>query len=149
MTQQISKSIIVNTPAHHAYAIWSDFTQFPHFMDHVKSVTVSGDGMSHWVVAGPLGSQIDWNAEITRQEPNTRIAWNTKNHKGAVTTSGQVTFNALAANQTEVTVTMDITPPGGKVGDWVAGVLADPEEAIATDLRRFKAYVETVEVTTS
>ncbi len=139
---QLSKSIIVNTSAHHAYTVWADFTQFPNFMEHVKSVDITSPGMSHWVVAGPVGANIDWNAEITRQEPNTRIAWNTKDNKGIITTSGQVTFNPLPANQTEVTVTMQYTMPGGKIGDMVAGFLANPEEQVAADLRRFKAYAE-------
>lgn len=146
MTQHISKSIIVNTPARHAYSIWSDFTQFPHFMEHVKSVTITGEGTSHWVVAGPLGTNVDWNAEVTRQEPDTRVAWSTKDNKGTVTTSGQVTFNPLPDEQTEVTVTMQYTPPGGQIGEWLAGLLAHPEEAILADLRRFKAYAETMVV---
>lgn len=142
MTKQISKSIIVNTPAHHAYNIWADFSSFPNFMEHVKSVDILSDEMSHWVVAGPMGANVDWNAEVTRQEPGARIAWNTKNHKGTVTTSGQVTFNPLPGNQTEVTVTMQYSPPGGKVGEWASGFLANPEADVAADLRRFKAYAE-------
>ena len=144
MTKQISKSIIVNTSAQHAYNIWADFTQFPHFMDHVKAVTDIGDGVSHWVVAGPIGSNIDWNAQITRQEKDSRIAWNTKDNKGILTTSGQVTFNALPENQTEVTVTMQVTAPGGAVGEWVTNFLTQPEDAIAADLRQFKAYAESL-----
>jgi len=122
--------------------IWADFSQFPNFMNHVKSVSVLGEGISHWVVAGPLGTNIDWNAEITRQEPDTRIAWNTKNNKGVVTTSGQVTFNQLTQEQTEITVTMQIAPPGGPVGKRIAGMLIQPEDAVTADLRRFKAFAE-------
>jgi uncharacterized membrane protein len=147
MTRQISKSIIVNAPAQHVYSVWADFSQFPNFMDHVKSVTNLGEGMSHWVVKGPLGANIDWNAEITRQEPNTRLAWNTKDNKGVVTTSGQVTFNPLPDDQAEVTVTMQYTPSGGKIGDWIADFLAHPEDNVAADLRRFKAYAEGLVVT--
>ena len=144
MTQQISRSIIVNTPALHAYTIWADFTQFPHFMEHVKSVTPLGKDLSQWVVAGSLGTHIDWNAQITRLEPPTRIAWNTKDNKGLVTTSGQVTFNPLSDEQTEVTVTMQVTPPGGAVGEWLSHFFINPEEAVAADLRCFKTYTEEV-----
>lgn len=142
MTQQISKSIIVNAPTPRVYNIWADFTQFPNFMEHVKSVIVTGEGISHWVVAGPLGTHIDWNAEITRQEPNKRIAWSTKDNKGVITTSGQVTFNSLPNEQTEVTVTMQASPPGGRLGEWLTGLLAQPEEAVAADLSHFKTYAE-------
>ncbi len=149
MTQQISKSILVNTPAQHAYSIWADFTQFPHFMTHVKSVSMLDEGLSHWVVAGPLGSNIDWNAEITCLEPNARIAWNTKDNKGMITTSGQVTFNPLPKTQTEITVTMQLTPPGGAIGEWITKLFSHPEKAVAADLRRFKSYVESVVFTPS
>lgn len=144
MTQQISSSIIVNRLAHHVYTAWADFNHFPKFMEHVKSVTALGEGLSHWVVTGPLGTNIDWNAEITRQEPNDRIAWSTKDNKGVITTSGQVTFKSLPDDQTEVTVTMQLTPPGGRIGQWLSGFFIHPEEAVAADLRRFKTYVESV-----
>lgn len=147
MSNQISRSIIVDAPAAHVYSIWSDFTQFPHFMSHVKSVEKRGDGVTHWVVSGPMGADIDWNAEVTRAEPDKRIAWNTKDRDGDLTTSGQVTFNPLSGSETEITVTMQYSAPGGKVGDWVASVLANPEESVTEDLRRFKEYAEGREVT--
>ncbi len=142
MTRQISTSIIINAPSNLAYSMWADFTQFPTFMEHVKSVTITGPTTSHWVVAGPAGSHIDWNAELTRAEPYTRLAWNTKDKKGTMTTSGQVTFTSLENNQTEVTVTMQYTPPAGAVGDWLTSLLVKPEESVTSDLRRFKEAVE-------
>jgi uncharacterized membrane protein len=142
MTSQISKSIIVNASPERAYSIWADFTQFPTFMEHVKSVSITGPKSSHWVVAGPAGSRIDWNAELTRAEPSNRLAWNTKDKKGFMTTSGQVTFTPLEKNQTEVTVTMQYTPPAGQIGNWVSNLFVKPEESVASDLRRFKEQVE-------
>jgi uncharacterized membrane protein len=142
MTRQISKSIIVNAPTNHAYNLWADFSQFPKFMEHVKSVSITGPTSSHWVVVGPAGSHIDWNAELTRAEPFNRLAWNTKDKKGFMTTSGQVTFTPLEGDKTEVTVTMQYTPPAGQIGDWVANLLIKPEESVASDLRRFKEQVE-------
>lgn len=147
MSNHISRSIIVDVPANHAYSIWADFTQFPQFMNHVQSVALQGGGLSRWVVDGPLGANVEWTAELTRAEPGKRIAWNTKDHDGTITTSGQVTFNQLSNSETEVTVTMQYSAPGGKVGDWVAEVLASPEESVKEDLRRFKEYAEAREVT--
>ena len=146
MTRQISKSILVKARAEDAYNLWADFSHFPNFMDHVKSVTMTGPTSSHWVVEGPAGSHIDWNAELTRSEPHSRLAWNTKDNKGFIVTSGQVTFNPIPDGQTEITVTMQYTPPAGPVGDWVANVLVKPEKQVASDLRRFKEYVETAAV---
>jgi uncharacterized membrane protein len=142
MTRQISKSIIVNAPTDQAYSMWADFSQFPTFMEHVKSVTITGPKTSHWVVGGPAGSHVDWNAELTRAEPFNRLAWNTKDNKGLMTTSGQVTFTPLSGNQSEVTVTMQYTPPAGQVGEWLTALLVKPEESVASDLRRFKEHVE-------
>ena len=142
MSKNISKSIIVDAPQNFAYSMWADFTQFPTFMKHVKSVTITGPTTSHWVVAGPAGSLIDWNAELTRAEPYSRLAWSTKDRKGMVTTSGQVTFTPLEDGQTEVTVTMHYTPPIGAVGNWLSTLLVKPEESVASDLRRFKEEVE-------
>ena len=142
MTRQISKSIIINATPEQAYTLWADFSQFPSFMEHVKSVTITSSNSSHWVVAGPAGSKVDWNAELTRAEPFQRLAWNTKDKKGFMTTSGQVTFTPLPERQTEVTVTMQYTPPAGAVGDWLSSFLVKPEESVASDLRRFKMQVE-------
>ena len=142
MTRNITKSIIVNAPKELAYSTWADFTQFPTFMDHVKSVTITGPTSSHWVVAGPVGTLIDWNADLTRAEPFSRLAWSTKDKKGLMTTSGQITFTPLNNDQTEVTVTMQYTPPVGVVGDWLSTLIIKPEESVAADLRRFKEQVE-------
>jgi uncharacterized membrane protein len=59
-----------------------------------------------------------------------------------ITTSGQVTFNSMNDDTTEVTVTMQVTPPGGKVGEAVSTFLVHPEQKLAEDLRNFKNYVE-------
>lgn len=142
MSQQYSKSILVKGDVNHIYDIWANFENFPLFMKTVKSVTKTGDKTSHWVVEGPAGMLLDWNAEMTRQEPNKRIAWNSKDKKGMLTTSGQVTFNGLPDNTTEVTVTMQITPPAGKVGDAIATYLVHPEQKLTEDLRNFKHYIE-------
>jgi uncharacterized membrane protein len=86
--------------------------------------------------------KVDWNAEMTRLEPHKRIAWNSKDKKGMVTTSGQVTFNELPDNETEVTVMLQLTPPAGKIGKVVTALLVNPEQKLVEDLRNFKRYVE-------
>lgn len=142
MTQQITKSIIVKGDINKIYDLWANFENFPRFMKSVKAVSKTGDKTSHWVVEGPAGMNVDWNAEMTRLEPNKRIAWNSKDKKGMLTTSGQVTFNSLPNNSIEVTVTMQLTPPAGKVGEAVSALLVNPEQRLTEDLRNFKSYVE-------
>ena len=142
MTQQITKSILVKGDLDKIYSLWANFENFPHFMKSVKAVSKTGEKTSHWVVEGPAGMNVDWNAEMTRLEPNKRIAWNSKDKKGMLTTSGQVTFNSMPDKTIEVTVTMQITPPAGKVGEAVSALLVNPEQRLTEDLRNFKNYVE-------
>jgi uncharacterized membrane protein len=142
MAQQITKSIIVKANITQVYGLWSNVENFPRFMEHIKLVEKTGPTTSRWIMAGPVGSQINWQAELTRQELNKRLAWSSKDHDGLITTSGQVTFNALSDTETEITVVMSYAVPGGKVGEIVADWFAHPEERLTADLRRFKALAE-------
>lgn len=141
MPNQTTQSIIVSAPLGQVYQIWANFENFPSFMEHVKSVTKIGDRLSHWVVDGPLGAKVEWDAETTTLEENTRVAWNSR-AGSPVTTSGQVTFKELGTNQTEITVTLQYEPPAGVVGDVVAKLFSNPETMLADDLKRFKQYAE-------
>ena len=142
MTDQVTKSIIVKADPQQVFTLWSNFENFPQFMDHVKEVKREGDKKSAWTVSGLLGSSIHWTAEMTRMEENKRIGWSTKDRKGSVTTSGQVTFNPLPDGQTEITVVMQYSAPGGKAGKAVASLLANPEKRLEEDLRNFKSFAE-------
>jgi uncharacterized membrane protein len=142
-THKFTKSIIVQGDLSSIFNIWANFENFPHFMQHIKSVTKTDDKTSHWIMSGPLGKKVEWDAKTTTLEPNKRIAWNSTNQgDNDITTSGQVSFNALPDNQVEVTVTLQYIPPAGKAGDIVANLLSDPEDKLETDLRNFKAYAE-------
>jgi uncharacterized membrane protein len=141
MAEQFTKDIIVKANIDDVYAIWADFENFPRFMTYIKSITKTGDGTSHWVMEGPLGKDLEWDAETTRLEPKKRIAWNSRDG-GDIKTSGQVTFNELAQGQTEITVMLQYVPPAGKLGEFVAHLFNDPDKRLDEDLRNFKAYVE-------
>jgi uncharacterized membrane protein len=95
-------------------------------------------------MSGPLGSKIEWQAETTRLEQNRRIGWNTKDAEG-LTTSGEVVFTSLPNHETEITVTLQYVPPGGKAGEIIAGLFANPEKRLEEDLRNFKVYAEGME----
>ncbi|MCA9972293.1 MAG: SRPBCC family protein [Anaerolineales bacterium] len=139
---KITRNVIVKGSPAEIYPFWADFTNFPAFMTYIKSVTPTGEKTSHWVLAGPAGMQVDWNAEMTRMEENKRIAWNSKDKTGLITTSGQVTFNDLPQAQTEVSVTIQYAAPGGKAGEIITQLFANPEKRLETDLRNFKQMVE-------
>ena len=140
MEDGTTKSILVKAPVAQCFQIWSNFENFPHFMKNIKSVQYVGPNITHWVVDGPLGRSIEWDAETTLLEPDTRIAWNST--EGDIKTSGQVTFTELGEGDTQVTVMMKHVPPAGLVGTIVDKLFVNPAEQIEEDLRNFKAYAE-------
>lgn len=142
MAQQITRSLIVKASVDDVFKLWSSFENFPHFMKNLKAVKKTSDKTSEWTLTGPLGASIKWTAEMTRLEPNKRIGWSTKDNAGTLTTSGQVTFNSLPQDRTEITVIMQYQPAAGKAGEVVAKLLADPEKMLEEDLRNFKAFAE-------
>ncbi len=142
MTDRVTQSVTVKGNVTDVFNVWSNFELFPYFMKYVNKVTKTGPKTSNWQVTGPLGVNVDWNAETTRLEPNQRIGWNTKDHDGTLTTSGEVVFAELPNDQTHVTVTMNYTVPGGKVGETIAQLFSDPNKRLEEDLRNFKAYAE-------
>lgn len=142
MPSKVTETIIVNREAKDIYKLWANFENFPHFMKYIKSVTKLGNRASHWTIEGPLGVLVTWDVEMTTLEENKRIAWSSKDKTDNVKTSGQVTFNSLPHSQTEVTVTLQYVPPGGKAGEVINYLFSDPTKRLQEDLRNFKAYAE-------
>ena len=138
--EHITDSIIVGGNVTEIFNMWRNFENFPQFMKYIKSVKRTGDRTSHWVMEGPLGKDIEWDAQTTRLEENKRIAWASTG--GDIQTSGQVTFNQLPDNQTEVTVMLHYEPPAGLAGQVGAALFSKPEKQLQEDLRNFKAYAE-------
>jgi uncharacterized membrane protein len=129
------------------YRFWRDLENLPTFMYHLKSVTVDADDRSHWVANAPIGQSVQWDAQITEDEPNTRIAW--QSMPGAlVENGGSVEFTPTPdGSGTEVRVTMSYHIPGGVLGKAAATVFGEsPEQQVNDDLRRFKQLLETGQV---
>ena len=142
MTGRVTKSIIVKSDISRAFDVWANFESFPYFMEYVNRVAKTGPRTSHWEVSGPMGMKLEWDAETTTLEPDKRIAWNTKNHEGSITTSGDVVFSELSDNQTHITVTMNYSVPGGKAGEAIGKLFSDPNARLEEDLRNYKSYIE-------
>jgi uncharacterized membrane protein len=144
MTKQVTRSIIVKAPVSEVYEVWANFRNFPNFMKNIVAIAQMDDRTSHWEMKGPLGQKVEWDAETTVMEENKRIAWNSKDREDVdITTSGQVTFNELANNETEVTVTVQYVPrKGGKLGEAFAEMFSNPEEQLEEDLNNFKELIE-------
>ncbi|GAC1365058.1 MAG: hypothetical protein NVS4B8_24590 [Herpetosiphon sp.] len=134
-------SVIVDAPVADVYQRWTQFDRFPEFMNNIKSVSKKeGDKVSHWVVKGPLGIGVEFDAEMTTNEPNKRIAWNSRDN-GQVKTSGQVTFTELGTGQTQVHVILNYDPPAGVAGDVIAKLFSNPQQELEEDLGRFKTQI--------
>lgn len=138
----ITESIDVNVPVRTAYDQWTQFESFPKFMEGVEHIHQLDDTHLHWH-AKVAGKESQWEAEVTEQIPDERVAWKSTDGKN---NAGVVTFHRLGENQTRVTVQMDWEPDGvvEKVGDLVG---AD-DRRVKGDLKRFKEFIESQEVPT-
>jgi uncharacterized membrane protein len=132
----IEKSIEVNVPVRTAYNQWTQFEEFPKFMEGVQEVRQLDDTHLHWK-AKIGGKDKHWNAVITEQRPDERIAW--KSTDGA-RNAGVVTFHRLSDQKSKVMLQMDYEPEGAveNVGDAVGAV----SMRVAGDLERFKTFIE-------
>jgi len=139
---EVQKTICVNAPLEQVYGFWSDYQNFPHFMSRVREVRLDGD-RSHWVVSGPAGVLVQWNAEVVRVEPNSRIVWRST-PDSAVKQEGEVCFAPTDDGGTRVTVRLCYLPPAGALGHAVASLFgADPKSEMDEDLMRMKSMIET------
>lgn len=131
------------------YGFWRALENLPSFMEHLESVTVLDERRSHWVASAPLGREVEWDAEITEDVPNERIAWHSV-EGSEVANAGSVSFRDLGGDRgTEVHVSLEYAPPGGEVGATIAKLFGEnPEQQVKDDLRHFKQIMEAGEVPT-
>lgn len=151
-TIAVQRAVTIGKSADDLYTFWRNFENLPRFMDHLESVKVQdGDGQrSHWVAKAPVGTSVEWDAEITEDEPGRRIAW--RSLEGAtVPNEGFVEFRPAPGDWgTEIHVSLTYRPPGGTLGASVARLLGeDPAVQIGEDLRRLKRLLEVGEVPTT
>jgi uncharacterized membrane protein len=138
----IQKAINVNSPVELVHEFWTRFENFPRFMAHVKEIRDQGNGRSHWVVAGPAGTPVEFDTMITKQVPNQTIAW--KSLPGqTVQSAGIVRFDPNPDGGTRITIQMSYNPPAGSLGHAVASLFGvDPKRAMDEDLARLKTLLE-------
>jgi len=145
----ITQSFYIRKSPEELYNFWRNFENFPQFMEHLESVKSEGDRRSHWVAKAPklYGGQVEWDAEITADEPNTRIAWRALPGSN-VQHAGEVRFTPGPGDRgTNVRVDLKYHPPAGQVGRWLAKLFGEePETQIREDVRRFKRLMEVGEI---
>lgn len=134
--ESVTKSIDVDVPVRTAYNQWTQFEDFPHFMEGVESVHQLDDTHTHWKT-NVGGVEREFDAEITEQHPDERVAWRSTSGPDQ---AGVVTFHRLADSQTRVTVQMDWDPEG--VTEKVGAALNFDDRRVQGDLERFKEFIE-------
>jgi uncharacterized membrane protein len=146
----VEQSQVINKSPQECYAYWRDLTNLPRFMRMLQSITIKDDRNSHWVVQIPGGPKMEWDSEITVDQPGERIAWHSR--EGAtVTHAGSVRFEPAAGGRgCIVRVLMHYRPPMGRAGVGLAKMMGgDPNSESRENLRRFKALIETGEIPTT
>ncbi len=129
------KSIVVDRPITTVYNQWTQFEEFPQFMEGVEQVVQLDDRRLHWV-AEIAGTRREWDAEIVDQEPDRRIAWRSID---GTPNGGVVTFEP-AGGGTRVNLDLEVEPQGAieQIGDKLGFVSKQAEG----DLKRFKEFIE-------
>ena len=142
----VLESVTIDRPLPELYRFWRNLENLPQFMRHLESVERITDTISHWRAKGPASSIVEWDAEIHNEVPNQVIGWRSLEGSDVVS-AGSVNFDETWDGLgTRVTVRLQYSPPGGKVGAAVARLFGrDAETEIREDLRRFKQVVETGE----
>ena len=132
----IEKSIEVEVPVRTAYNQWTQFEEFPKFMEGVKEVRQLDDKRLHWR-AEVLGKDVEWIADITQQIPDQRITWrSTSGAKNA----GSVSFEPLGPNRTRATLRIEYEPEGA--AETAGSMLGLVSARVEGDLKRFKKFIE-------
>jgi uncharacterized membrane protein len=146
----VGRSVTIDRPREELYAFWREFTNLPRFMRNVHRVTVVSATRSHWVIEAPGGKTVEWDSEITQDEPGRLIAWRSV-PEASVRNSGVVDFlDSPDGRGTVVKVTLVYDPPGGALGAMIAKLFQkEPKVQARQDLRRFKQLMETGEVATA
>jgi uncharacterized membrane protein len=132
----VTKSIDVHAPISKAYNQWTQFEKFPEFMGGVDEVHQLDDRHLHWKVSIG-GQEREFDAEITEQHPDERVAWKSTDGK---THAGVVTFHKLAADETRVTVQLEWQPEG--VAEKAGAVVGVDDLQVSSDLNKFKSFIE-------
>ncbi len=132
----IEQSIEVDVPVRTAYNQWTQFEEFPRFMEGVDAVHQLDDTRLHWV-ASFGGRRHEWDAEVTEQRPDERVAWRSTDGKA---NAGVVTFHRIDDDTTRLMVQIDYEPEG--MLESLGGAVGMDDRRVKGDLERFKEMIE-------
>lgn len=145
---RLHASVTINRDRSEVYGYWRDFSNLARFMRYIEEVRPTGEKTSHWTADVPMAGQLEWNAEVTADVPDDRIAW--RSVEGSeVETRGEVRFRS-SPHGTEVEVEMSYQLPGGTAGAVASKLARSLTQAmLREDLRRFKRLMEAGETPTA
>jgi uncharacterized membrane protein len=132
----VDETVEVEVPVTTAYNQWTQFEEFPSFMERVESVHQLDDTHLHWV-ASVGGEREEWDAEIIEQIPDRRIAWRATDGKG---NAGVVTFEPIDGGRTRIDLHLDWESEG--MVEALGAMLRQDDRAVKGDLDRFKEFIE-------
>jgi uncharacterized membrane protein len=145
----VEVALTVNRPRQEVWDFWRRLENLPRFMRNLDSVTETGGRSSHWVGKTPVGTRVEWDAEIVEDNPGQLLSW--RSLPGTqVQTAGSVFFeDATGGRGTVVRVELEIDPPGGGLGRAIGRFLSPfTTQQVHEDLRRFKNLLEAGEIPT-
>lgn len=124
------------------YAEWRKLENLPTILSHLKEVDVLSETRSKWTAKGPAGTEVNWFANITEDEPGRALAWRAED-KADVPNSGRILFSETPKGNTLIEVTLTYQPPAGSIGQAVAAAFGEnPEKQISDDLKNFADTIE-------
>lgn len=144
----VQKTVNVAAPLDEVYAWFTEWERWPEWMTHVREVRASGERgilgeRLHWVVDGPAGVPVSWDAEITEVVPRKRVAWRSV-EGAAIRQAGTMHFESNDDGTTRVHIHLTYNPPAGMLGHTVAKAFGrDPRHQMNSDLARLKTTIET------
>ena len=136
MTATVEQTIQVDVPIRQVYDQWTQFEEFPRFMEGIEEIRQIDDRNVHWV-AEFGGERHEWDAEITEQSPEERVAWRNVSGKD---NAGVVTFHRIDDDTTRVAVQMDWAPES--IREKIGSALGADDSRVRGDLERFKKFIE-------
>lgn len=138
----LQKTAIINAPVERVFELLVNPEKLPRVMEHIQEVKKVDDRHYHWTMAGPAGTALSWDTEVTDLVPNQLLAW--RSQPGTrCKNAGVVQFEPTDNGGTRVHIRMSYMPPGGLVGDTIAELLdAGPRHALDKDMVRFKSLME-------
>jgi uncharacterized membrane protein len=141
--------VTINKPAQALYDFWRDFSNLPRVMENIENISVVDGNRSVWTVKAPADRSVEWESVVTDDEPGKLIAWQSV-EGSEIRNSGRVEFHDAGARGTVVRAVIAYDPPGGVLAKILAKLFQrEPALQARRDLRRFKQFMETGEISTS